>query len=85
MNTKKDKFQKHNYQNPKPRSPMNSQHIHNALTNQKSSAAYFKDVKTEETFSSQDQKLVETTNLTTTFFGKNHHSANPLLLRSLTQ
>ena len=26
-------------------------------------AVYFKDVKTEETFSSQDQKLVETTNL----------------------
>ena len=42
---------------------MNSQHTHNALTNQKSSAAYFKDVKTEQTFSSQDQKLVETTNL----------------------
>ena len=29
----------------------------------KSVAVYFKDVKTEETFSSQDQKLVETTNL----------------------
>ena len=42
---------------------MNNQHTHNALTNQKSSAAYFKDVKTEETFSSQDEKLVETTNL----------------------
>ena len=42
---------------------MNSQHIHNALKNQKSSAAYFKDVKTEEAFSNQDQKLVETTNL----------------------
>ena len=63
MNTKKDIFQKHKYQNPKPRSPMNSQHTHNALKNQKSSAAYFKDVKTEETFSSRDQKLVETTNL----------------------
>ena len=43
---------------------MNSQHTHNALTNQKSSAAYCKDVKTEEKFSNQDQKLVETT-----FFG----------------
>ena len=42
---------------------MNSQHTHNALTNQKSRSAYFKDVKTEETFNSQDQKLVETTNL----------------------
>ena len=60
---KKDIFQKRKYQNPKPRSPMNSQNTHNALTNQKSRSAYFKDVKTEETFSSQDQKLVETTNL----------------------
>ena len=42
---------------------MNSQYTHNALTNQKSSAAYFKDVKAEEAFSNQDQKLVETTNL----------------------
>ena len=63
MNTEKDIFQKHKYQNPKPRSPMNSQHIHNALKNQKSSAAYFKDDQTEEAFSNQDQWLVETTNL----------------------
>ena len=42
---------------------MNYQQTHNALTNQKSVAAYFKNVKTEETISSQDQKLVETTNL----------------------
>ena len=42
---------------------MNFQHSHNALTTQKSVAVYFKDVKTEETFISQDQKLVETTNL----------------------
>ena len=42
---------------------MKFQHTHNALTTQKSVAVYFKDVKTEETFSSQDQKLVETTNL----------------------
>ena len=41
---------------------MSSKQTHNALTNQKSSAAYF-EVKTEETFSSQDQKLVETTNV----------------------
>ena len=61
--TKKNIFQKHRDQNPKPRSRMNSQHTHNALTNQKSSAAYFKDVQTEEAFSNQDQKLVETTNL----------------------
>ena len=42
---------------------MNCQQTHNAITNQKSSAVYFKDVQTEETFSSQDQKLVETTNM----------------------
>ena len=33
---------------------MNLQQTHNALTTQKSVAVYFKDVKTEETFSSQD-------------------------------
>ena len=42
---------------------MNCQKTHNALTKQKKVAVYFKDVKTEETISSQDQKLVETTNL----------------------
>ena len=42
---------------------MKFQNTHNALTTQKNVAVYFKDVKTEETFSSQDQKLVETTNL----------------------
>ena len=42
---------------------MNCQQTHNALTTQKNVAVCFKDVKTEETFSSQDQKLVETTNL----------------------
>ena len=42
---------------------MNSQHTHNALTTQTIFAVNFKDVKTEETFSSQEQKLVETTNL----------------------
>ena len=36
---------------------------HNALTTQKNVAVFSKDVKIEETFSSQDQKLVETTNL----------------------
>ena len=40
---------------------MNSQQTHNSLKTQKSVAVNFKDVKTEETFSSQDQKLVETT------------------------
>ena len=42
---------------------MSCQQTQNALTTQKNVAVYFKDVKTEETFSSQDQKLVETTNL----------------------
>ena len=42
---------------------MNSQHTQNGLTNQKSSAAYSNDVKTEEALSNQDQKLMETTNL----------------------
>ena len=63
MNTKKDRFQKHNYQAQKRRIPMSTQPTHYTLTNQKSSAVYFKDIKTEETLISQDQKLVETTNL----------------------
>ena len=42
---------------------MNFQQTHNALTTQKTVAVYFRDVKTEEIFSSQAQKLVETTNL----------------------
>ena len=42
---------------------MNRQRIHNALTTQKSVAVCFKDVKTEETFNSHDQKLVETSHL----------------------
>ena len=42
---------------------MNSQQTNNALTTQKTVDVYFKDVKTEETFSSQDQKPVENTNL----------------------
>ena len=46
---------------------MNRQHAHNALTQtlktQKNFRCVFLVVKTEETFSSQGQKLVETTNL----------------------
>ena len=42
---------------------MSHQHLHNALAIQKGVAVHFKDVKTEEIFSSQDQKLVKTTNL----------------------
>ena len=62
MNTKKN-ISETRKPKSKHRHPMNLQHTHNALTTQKSVAVYFKDVKTEETFSSQDQKLVETTNL----------------------
>ena len=63
MNTKKVIFRKQKYKNQKLSSPRNRQHVHNALRPRKSVAGYFKDVKTEETFSSQDQKQVETTNL----------------------
>ena len=42
---------------------MNCQNSHNALTTLKKVAVYFKGVQTEETFSSQDQKLEETTKL----------------------
>ena len=63
MNTEKDTFQKHYHENPKLSTPTNCQHGANALTSRKSVAVYFKNVKTEETFSSQDQKQVETTNL----------------------
>ena len=62
-NTKKDIFQKHKEQNQKLSTPMNCQQTQNAITTQKTVAVYFNDIKTEETFSSQDQKLVETTNL----------------------
>ena len=63
MNTEKDIFQTQQHQNQKFSTPRNRQHGHNALTTRKSVAGYFKDVKTEETFSSQDQNQVETTNL----------------------
>ena len=63
MNTKNDIFQKHKEQKQKLSTPMNLRHTQNSLTTQKIVAVYFKDVKTEETFSSQEKKLVETTNL----------------------
>ena len=63
INTKNDIFQKHKDQNQNLSTTMDHQHTQNALTTQKIVDVYFKDVKTEETFSSQDQKLVETTNL----------------------
>ena len=44
---------------------------HNSLTTQKSVAVCFKDVETEKTFSSQGQKLVETTNLWQLYWDKN--------------
>ena len=63
MNTKNDIFQKLKEQNQKLSTPINCQHTQKSLTTQKNVAVYFKHVKTEETFSSQDQKLVVTTNL----------------------
>ena len=63
MNTKKRHISETRKPKSKSRTPMSLQHTYKALTTQKSVAVYFKDVKTEETFSSQDQKLVETTNL----------------------
>ena len=64
MNTqKKTHYRNIKFQNQKLSTPMNLQHYRNALITQKNVAVYFKDVITEETFSSQDQKLVETTNL----------------------
>ena len=58
-----DIFQEHKEQNRKLKTPMNCQQTLNALTTQKNVAVYFKVVKTEETFSSKDQKLVENTSL----------------------
>ena len=85
-NTKKDIFQKHKDQNQRLSNPKSCQQTHNVLTTKKTVAVYFKDVKTERTFSSQDQKLVETTNLWRQLsWDKNRHSTNPLLQRSLTQ
>ena len=84
-NTKKDIFQKHKDQNQKLSTPMNYQQTHSASKNQKVSL-YFLVVKTEETFSSRDQTLVELPICDDNFFQtKNHHSANPLLQRSLIQ
>ena len=67
----------------KPRTPMNRQKTQKALTTQKSVTVYFKDVKTEESFSSQDQKLVETTNLCITLLRQKHSSANSLAQRPI--
>ena len=63
MNTKNDILKKQKDKNQKPSTPMDLQHTDSALTTQKTVAVYFKDVKTEEKFSRQDQKLVDTTNL----------------------
>ena len=58
-------------QNQKFSTPLNRQLTQHANTTHKSVTVNFKDVKTEETFSSQDQKLVETTNLWQFFWDKN--------------
>ena len=71
MNTKKDIFQKHKHQNPNPRTPRNSQYTHNRIKKPKKQRCVFEScVKTEEAFSSQDQKLVETTKLWQLFSDK---------------
>ena len=70
LNTKKDIFQKHKNQNWNLGTPRICQHVHNALKPRKSVPGYFKNVKTEETFSSQDQKIVETTNLWQLYWDK---------------
>ena len=65
---------------------MSCQQIHNASTSRNSVAVYIKDVKTEETFSSQYQKLVETTNLWRQLFSDKISSQRKSpLQRSLTQ
>ena len=52
----------------------------------KNVAVYFKDVNTEETLSSQYQKLVETTNLWRQLLSdKDHHGANSLVQQPLAQ
>ena len=62
MNTKKT-----NFINKKTKIKTQNSHEPPAylqrISNPKNVAVYFKDVKTEETFSRQDQKLVETSNL----------------------
>ena len=50
---------------------MNFQRYHNALKTQETVAVFFKPVKIEETFSSQGQKLVDTTNLWQLYWDKN--------------
>ena len=63
INTKNEITSETKNQNRNLSTTMDHQHIQNSLTTRKIVAVYFKDVKTEETFTSQDQKLVETTNL----------------------
>ena len=64
INTKNDIFQKHKHQIQKLGSNTKiRQHTQNVLTTQKIVAVDFKDVKTEETNSTQYQKLMKTTNL----------------------
>ena len=61
--TKNDIYQKHKDQTQKLNTSMSRQRTHNSLTTQKNVVTYFKDVKTEETFSTHYQKLVKTTNV----------------------
>ena len=62
MNTKKSYF-KNTSTKTKTQNSHETSAYSNAFTIQKSVAVYFKDVKTEEKFINQYQKLVETTSL----------------------
>ena len=70
INTKNDIFQKHQDQNQKLSTPMNYQQTHNALTIQKHVAVSFKDVETEETFSSNTRSQWKLPICDDNFFGQ---------------
>ena len=63
MNTKKDILQKHKVQNQKISTPMNVKHYHNKLKNQKKRRCVLQRCQNWRNIHSQEQKLVETTNL----------------------
>ena len=65
-------------------SPEPSAYPH-CINNSKNVAGYFKDVQTEEKLSSQDQKLVETTNSWQFYLDKKNSSAKLPVQLPLTQ
>ena len=65
---------------------MSLQHTHNALKTQKNVAVYFKDVKTEQTFSSQDRTEASGNyQFVITLLRQKQSSANSLVQRPLHQ